>query len=106
MGYAIVGGIGLVIGISFLIWALRERSSRHEAERAADAARVAATDLRQALSANQVALSTERDAHDATRLGANALRALLDALRVQLRASRDPATVKAWLDHELEETDL
>jgi len=106
VGYAIVGGIGLLVGIGFLIWALAERSKRAAAERAAADAGAAATDLRNALSANKVSLGTACDALRASEAAAAALRLVLDQLRVQLRTSRDIKTVTAWLDHELKETDL
>jgi len=38
MGIAISAGAGLLLGLGLLIWGLRERSKRHAAERAVDAA--------------------------------------------------------------------
>jgi hypothetical protein len=106
MGYAIVGGIGLLVGIGFLVWALAERSKRAAAERTAAEAGAAATDLRQALAANKVSLCAVCDALRASEAAAAALRLVLDQLRIQLRLSRDIKTVVAWLDNELKETDL
>ena len=106
MGYVIAAGIGLAVGLSLLIWALVERGKRADAEARALKAEADATDLRQALSANKVALSTEKDALRATQAGADALRGIIEQLRIQLRTCKDPAAIKIWLDHEMKETDL
>lgn len=106
MGYVIAAGVGLAVGLSLLIWALVERGKRADAEATALKVEADATDLRQALSANKVALSTEQDALRASRAAADALRGIIEQLRVQLRTCRDPAAIKIWLDEEMRETDL
>lgn len=100
MGYAIVGGVGLAVGLSLLWWALRERSARHKAERAADKARRG-----ERLAAGRA----KSNAAIADRLSSqlNRLERQVKAQRTRLAAVKDllekhgtMPLIKAWLDEE------
>ena len=106
MGYAITGGIGLLVGIGLLIWALRERTKRHEAEREADAARAALE--KAAEQADKNALAALKAEDFAKRLDDQilVLRGRLNEARVRLGQCGDPKAVKDWLDAELEAEEL
>ena len=103
MGYVIVGGIGLLLGIALLIWALRERSKRHGAEstlkdeqvKRAEAERIAGVNL---------ARASEMEAQS-RRLDAQliAQRGRLNECRGRLAEGGSPEAIKDWLDSELKE---
>jgi len=104
MGYAISAGAGLLVGIGFLIWALRERSARQAAEKAQAKAEA---------DAKQNAGIAENNAKLANELQGSLLKeqarlALLNGtirdLRGKLVLCKDPQTVKSWLDAELKGT--
>lgn len=101
MGYAIVGGVGLLVGIGLMIWALRERSKRHEAERKADAAEAAATAARKLSADNAAAAQNLEMQHGRMSEQLQILRSALQEARRRLAESGDPEAVKAWLDEEL-----
>jgi len=106
MGYAIVGGIGLFVGIGLMIWALRERSKRHEAERKADKAQQERADFERAVKHNaQVAVNAEAETKRVER-ELDGVRLQLSEVRKRLAQCGDPKAVKAWLDDELKEEDL
>jgi hypothetical protein len=100
MGYVIVAGVGLAIGLGLMIWALRERSRRHEAERAADAARKAADESARIADANctvtarlkvEIKRLTDQIASQRDRLA---------EARELLKRHGSMNTIKAWLDDE------
>jgi len=106
MGYAIVGGLGLLIGLILLIWAVRLRG------------RLAETQVK--LAETQASLEKAADvallnANAATAAEAAAKRAMAaaDELRVRLKAARDslllckdPGAIQQVLDAELKEETL
>jgi hypothetical protein len=102
MWYAIIGAAGLALGLGLMIWALRERSKRHAAEKQAIEA------LDREGKATRVAADNARAAKDVeaynTRLEAqvNQLRDRLDAARLILGERGSDVAVKKWLDEELE----
>ena len=106
MGYLITGGAGLLLGLGLLIWGLRERSKRHAAERAADAAK---NELEGAAAqADKNALAARKAEDFAERLDGQVtvLRDRLREARTRLAQCGDPKAVKAWLDQELEAEEL
>ena len=98
MGYVITGGIGLAIGIGLLIWALRERSLRHDAHRSEDALRL------QKANFERVALSNERLAKKANEQAAIEhdivvkLQLQVNNLRDMLISTGDPDVIKKRID--------
>jgi len=106
MGYAIVGGIGLLIGLALLVWGLRERSSRHTAERRADASLAQEKMLRAALRVNSETMRMEQKQRKQAQIAADGNRMIIEQLRSRLRLCTDPSTVRKWLDNELKETVL
>lgn len=100
MGYAIVGGCGVALGLSLMIWALRERQKRYAAERLADTAgkrRAEAQRLADsaASAASMLQAQVER------------LESALDDKRRELQAARQALAenapihvVEKWLDDE------
>lgn len=106
MGYAISAGAGLLVGIGFLIWALRERSARQAAEKAQAKAEVVAAQ-NATIAENNVKLANELQAgilKEQARLAV--LNSTIRELRGKLVTCRDPQTVKSWLDAELKGTIL
>lgn len=101
MGYAIVGGSGLFVGIGLMIWALAERSKRHAAERRADATLLELKEMRQLAAKNAAAAQSIRDASIRSDKQLTLVRAQLEDTRRRLARSGDPEAVKAWLDEEL-----
>lgn len=101
MGYAIVGGAGLCVGIGLMIWALSERSKRHKAERAADDAKAGKEKMRKMAMQNAVVTEGLRAACQRTDKQLEVLRQRLKETRTRLAQTGDPEAVKAWLDDEL-----
>ncbi len=101
MWYLITFGGGLAIGIAFLIFALRERSLRQEAE--ANVTKI----TQQLTQATSIAANNAKVADDLKaecirneeRLGV--LRKTLQEAQQRLLACNDPKAVKDWLDAEL-----
>jgi hypothetical protein len=108
MGTAIVGGVGLAVGLGLLIWGLVERGKRAKAEQ-----RVVKLE-----GELKTALEKKREqaaVHDMRLKNADAkstrqnnevarLNAIVAELRRRLLACDDPATIDAWLDDELNRT--
>ncbi len=106
MGYAIVGGQGLLLSLGLMAWGLMERSKRHAAERKADKAealRVKAVAIadQNGDKAKQLALERQR-----LEMQLGALRIRLDEAWESLAKTGDPKAVKDWLDKELAEEEL
>lgn len=106
MWYAISICGGLAIGIAFLVWALRERTKRHEAERVADAARAAEAAALEALAAAHTTVDMQVGELNRTRTQVETVRTALDAARKKLVMCQDGPTVKAWLDEQLKDEKL
>jgi hypothetical protein len=101
MWYLITFGGGLVIGIVFLIFALRERSKRRETEQSLS--RIA-QQLEQAtnIAAGNAKVADDLKA-DNLRLEERlyVLRKTLQEAQERLLRCNDPKTIKDWLDEEL-----
>ena len=103
MWYVIVAGAGLVLGIGLLIWGLRERSARNNAEKET-------YDLQQKLAWTEAASDTWKQQCDAQREALLAAEAWSEQQKVtiadlqeRLIKSKDPQAIKDWLDEELSE---
>jgi hypothetical protein len=94
MWYVICLGSGLVLGIGFLIWALKERAARQKAEEDASAFRI--------VSETNVAIATkaQSDVKD-LRNQIMSLQAAVRNAQQKLLDCNDPETIKAWLTDEL-----
>ncbi len=106
MWYAIIAAAFLAVGIGLMFWALRERSKRHEAERAADKARAAEKEANDLANANAAAATLLQGQ-------VKRLEAQLEGQRQRLAAARkilvDKApmpVIKEWLDAEGEGGEL
>ena len=104
MWYAICLGIGFAIGAGFLIWGLRERSLRNDAEKAIMAFEARVADLERI--GKQAATTVENLRAELTREHARVLvlRSTLEQAQQRLLACNDPETIKKWLEDELAET--
>ena len=102
MWYAITAGAGLLLGLGLMIWGLTERSKRHAAERAADAARAAEKAAVALADQNAVKAGVLDQRNTALDQQITVLRAGLAIAREKLAPGGDPAAVKEWLDGELE----
>jgi hypothetical protein len=106
MSYAIIGGIGLLLGLGLMIWALRERSLRSDLEKDLNFAKNEQERHRKlaCLNADIAAQQTK----DLKRLSTQVtyLRSRLGNLRERLVKCRDPETIKEWLDEELKEEEI
>lgn len=99
----VAAGSGLLLGLTLLVWVLKERSKRHAAEEKATKLESEVAIL-QGANANQAALINQRDKE----LGRQAkqlltLRNTISKLREQLVECRDPEAIKQWLEDELKE---
>lgn len=101
MWYLVTAGIGVVLGLGLLIFALRERSAKHHAE-------LVLKDVTQQLEneqnnhrATQEFLTASRQARQRSDDQMEALRFVLEQARTRLLECRDPKVVKSWLDAEL-----
>lgn len=106
MWYAIALGGGLLVGVGFLIWALKERTLRHEAERKADAATAAERAALDALAAANNTVDMQGGELSRTKAQVETVRTALDAARKKLVMCQDGPTVKAWLDEQLKDEKL
>lgn len=101
MWYAIVAGSGLAVGLSLMVWALRERSARFAAQR--EAIRQVGLRHRFELQAETNARVSGELEEQVARLERQARVATmqLESARRRLVACRDPKAVLSWLDSEL-----
>lgn len=106
MWYAVSIGAGLLLGLGLLIWGLRERSKRHEADgKASDLSvklgrkQVEVDGLNYRLRVSQSELDRSNDALDR-------VRTMLDVVRAKMMVCKDPKVVKTWLDQEMRDKDL
>lgn len=99
MGYAIVGGSGLIMGIALLIWGLRERNLRFAYRRARDQAENVAF-------ANKKVCEDLREQNLKYEDEVAILKTRLEGLREILKKSGNKEAIHAWLDSETEEEEL
>jgi len=106
MGYVIVGGIGLAVGLGLMIWALRERAARQKAEIAVlrahqkyeEAAEIA---RKNAMTAAEMSEERRRIEDELAHV-----RGRLNELRQRLVECRDPQAIREWLDAETRAEEL
>lgn len=103
MSYAIVGGIGLLIGLGLLIWAVRlqgklARSEVKLAETVASLEKAADVAL-----ANANAAAQAEDTAKRALAASDELRVRLKAARESLLLCKDPGAIQQVLDAELKE---
>ncbi len=101
MWYAIIGGIGLAIGIGLLIWALKERSARYNAEK-----EYLKCDLKNKLLERQnkdlnTIVQKHKDNEERLDKQIVVLKKTIDNLRERLVLCQDPQTIVDWLDNEM-----
>lgn len=101
MGYVIVAGVGLALGIGLMIWALSERSKRHAAERKADEEKTKADSTRQLAARNAAVAQNLEMQHTRLKEELQILRTALQKTQKRLAKTGDPKAVAAWLDDEL-----
>lgn len=106
MGYAIVGGIGLLVGIGLMIWGLRERSKRHEAERAADKAKAAEKEALALAEANAGAAGLLQGQLSRLEGQVAAQRERIGELRKLVADKAPMPLIKEWIDKEGEGGEL
>lgn len=101
MGYVITAGSGLLLGIGLLIWAIRERSKRADAEKGLITAQatlrmrdLAAQDMERTIKTLQ--LENRQINKEAV-----AVREAYKASLERLKACKDPEAVQSWLEEEL-----
>jgi hypothetical protein len=104
--YVISIGSGLAIGLSLLIWGLRERSLRHKAELAREKLKSETVRLDRLGKDLEVRVHALQGSLMAERTACGNLRAVLAAARERLIACNDPQTIKVWLDGEMRDSDV
>ena len=106
MWYALTGGAGILLGLGLLIWGLRERSARYNAERKADKQQARADDCERAATANARVAKENEDWAKRVENQATALKESLTQTRELLKRCQDPKIIREWLDSELNRIDL
>lgn len=101
MWYLICLGIGLAIGIAFLIWALTERSARSKAELALKDSNALCNNYAGKLTDAKVLINGLQDAASRQLKVVEALRAALRGAEQRLVECKDPEAVRKWLAEEL-----
>ena len=102
MGYAIVGGSGLALGLGLMIWALVERGRRNKAALEAKDAVVRQEEYRRIADGNRERVVELERQIGKVDLELAAVRGKLTEARDRLAKCNDPQTIKDWLDRELE----
>lgn len=102
-GALIGAGGGLVLGISFLIWALRERSKRHDAEADRDSVSYLLKDARLANDRLRVEINVVRRERNGCQAQIKVLHDTIHGLHEKLAECKDPAAVEKLLNDELGE---
>lgn len=100
-GVVITAAAFLAVGLSLMVWALRERSKRHEAEKATVQARVKEDEHRRLAAKNAGTVQNLEMQHGRMSEELTILRTALEKARKLLAESGDPETVKAFLDEQL-----
>lgn len=101
MWYAICLGIGLAIGVGFLIWALRERAKRGDAEKGMDAALAQVTRLEEHIKKEQIIAANLQAELARENARVTVLRRALEEAQQRLLSCNDPKAVREWLEAEL-----
>jgi len=101
MGYAIVGGIGLLGSLGIMIWALVERNKRLAAEREADQQAALRAQSDRIAAQNAAAVSAAKAETDRARAELQIVREKLKEAYDRLVRCEDPQTIQSWLDSEL-----
>ena len=104
MWYLITFGAGLLVGVAFLIWALRERSVRQKAEQERDKAKEDLRDSVRRLALVQALVEQLQLELKQSRDTSTMLRLSLQETQKMLLQCNDPATIKTWLDEEMKKT--
>jgi hypothetical protein len=106
MGYAIVGGIGLAVGLGLMVWALLERKKRSQAELALKDERVKRIEAQRIADANRARVTELSE--NVAKLDAQLFvqRQRISECRERLAEGGTPAAIKRWLDSELGEDQL
>jgi predicted RNase H-like nuclease (RuvC/YqgF family) len=106
MWYVIIGAAGLLLGLGLMVWALRERSARHKAEREV-------SDLEDTIKWKDQAIKNWRDGFDRLDVECKrqdtfimTLKSEIEELQTRLVAAKDPETIKDLLDEELGKEEL
>lgn len=97
----ILGISGLALGLSLMIWALKERTKRHNAEREVIDLLKKVGELELGIRHNVQAAKTARDNNLLMKKQLKELRTMLLQTRLRLVECKDPKVIKTWLDHEL-----
>jgi uncharacterized coiled-coil DUF342 family protein len=101
---ALIGAAsGLVLGLSLLVWCLRERSKRHDAEADAENARRLLKDSRTAVSRLNTEINVVRKDRDSCNAQIGVLRRTIAGLHEKLAECKDPEAVEKLLNDELGE---
>jgi hypothetical protein len=106
MGYVIVAGLGIALGLGLLIWALRLRGLVTTAERRAVEAETSRNAVRAVAERNISEAKKLRGENDRLVHTLKDMRARLRLARERLVSSTDPATIKVVLDDELAEEEV
>jgi hypothetical protein len=106
MWYVIVAGVGLVLGVGLLIWALKERSARHKAEK--ESLNIGLRNIMLTQQNAALAKATEKHKEHEQRQEdqMEVLRKVIDGLRERLVSCQDPQAVTEWLDSEMADNDV
>jgi hypothetical protein len=102
-GALIGGGAGLLLGLTLLIWALRERGKRHSAEIERDNARHLLKDSHSAVDRLRVEANVLRQDRNGCQAQIKMLRNTIHGLHIKLAECKDPAAVEKLLNDELGE---
>lgn len=97
MGYLISFGIGLLLGLAALIWAVRERSARARAEQSLAKAETYARELDTKLTTTRGVVVSLQDEIAREKAHTAGLRAALESAQQRLVDCNDPAAIRAWV---------
>lgn len=106
MWYVIAAGVGLAVGVGFLIWGLIERSKRAKAERELYDAQERVNWWKTAYESAKKTIDSTRDKLDRAQKSLDDLRSNSAVLLARLRECRDKQTIEAWIDSEFGEYEL
>jgi len=101
---ALIGvGSGLVLGLALLIWALRERTKRHDAEMERESAFSKYKDAQSTADRLRIQLGVVRKDLEHSQGQIDVLRKTISGLHEKLAECKDPAAVEKLLNDELGE---